>query len=1050
MGREDDEPELDITSETIEDDPNAPTTSQHLSNAQKSLQDKNNDLQKKNDELGDAISKLQSQQDLSENDKQKLRDEVNDLQSSIDKLSDEISILESYTEDTQHSGDFVDTSTFFTRQENLTAQKQRYIDSGDMTEEIADMWYRQEMATETGMSGGMTGSRDDIYVPREFFNRMKQARQGRLDFINEQITQENAKDTPNQNRLNALNDLQKEAKTEAEEMYGTFDTPQKYYPTDTDLQGNTIPTNTSRRGRDSGASPSKEEQELHDELQKSQDAQTEAEGQVGVLQNQLKSKQDALDALQKQFDDLQANDVDDEVVKQNLKDQIDDLQAQITQDQATISSQTSQISQLQQEKANLQSQLTSAQQEGTADDAQISQLKAQIAQKDAQIKQEQDLEAQKDTQISDIKGQLATAQQGLANYRKDIRDRLGLDENMSNADVDAYITQYLALDEQHKATIAEQEQKIADLQRQLDGEAQYAGGTEADKDGDKIPDDIEDDIPKAEEGMSWGDAIDYDKNLMDELAKINAQGKSQNDDIQQNPNLYTGKENTPDPSFFKHILDELSGVVKERFKQRFMTLQGHALTSMEESMRISWNAFILKYPKLAIPLWVAKKMGFEDDLKNVAGGIGGLMKNAFDYAVNHKEPLRIHLKNELLEEEKLISKRYLIPFVVISFYLYFASFDDKIEKTDMSWFETIALRYILKNYLRQEDNRIKYFEYCIKEFPQELIDRFRKNLNTIQVEISLDEGLNIFNYIKKIEDEYKRLFKADLKDDLKSYEQNKGFFLYDVLKGLNKPSVLHEIGQVITGVNRLSGMFIEDKGLLMGLLGLLFATLNEDDFTTEMNLMNANIEGVVYYKKTRQNNIKRGKSVIQNILEATQKGQGKRDLEGIELLEDSKDVALYKKGDTYYISIQGTDHHKIEDIRQNFLNLGGSTELFTNEKYNARFVNSMEYTLKSIQEIMRGKGKNIRILGYSLGGISALLLSTYFPDIQVDVYNPIMIKTPLMEGIMRRANNSKVKIHYVEEDPISNNVKYFSKYVNTKKYRKNKYFTPHKVQNFAF
>ena len=112
---------------------------------------------------------------------------------------------------------------------------------------------------------------------------------------------------------------------------------------------------------------------------------------------------------------------------------------------------------------------------------------------------------------------------------------------------------------------------------------------------------------------------------------------------------------------------------------------------------------------------------------------------------------------------------------------------------------------------------------------------------------------------------------------------------------------------------------------------------------------------------------------------------------------------------------------------KNIINLAGSSELFSNEAFNNRIVKATEIIEKRERE-----GVPIKIIGYSLGGIFGLYMSSIYPTIPTRIYSPILANneetTQLMDGIEQQ--NSNLEINYIEGDPISVNVKKYEDRLN--------------------
>jgi len=218
-------------------------------------------------------------------------------------------------------------------------------------------------------------------------------------------------------------------------------------------------------------------------------------------------------------------------------------------------------------------------------------------------------------------------------------------------------------------------------------------------------------------------------------------------------------------------------------------------------------------------------------------------------------------------------------------------------------------------------------------------------------------------------------------------------------------------------------------------MGLLYSrAVNEGNYMGDALLANARIDGIVYYQKKTEAP-KFQNTEVNLLIDAA---------DGDEVQEKMVDG-------TSYIIFRGTNAKQekfIErDLMKNIINLAGSSELFSNEAFNSRVVKATEIIEKRERE-----GVPIKIIGFSMGAIYSLYMSSIYPTIPNTVYSPILannIETKqFMEGLEKQ--NPNLVINYVSDDPISVNVKKYKGKFDIREKKKSRFFDAHRLQNYLF
>jgi len=390
-----------------------------------------------------------------------------------------------------------------------------------------------------------------------------------------------------------------------------------------------------------------------------------------------------------------------------------------------------------------------------------------------------------------------------------------------------------------------------------------------------------------------------------------------------------------------------------------------------------------------------------------------------------------------------------IPLVIITAYLYLVDKETDF-KIGINFITRPIIRHILSGVLGFEGEDIEYSLSILESIPNELKTAYLKQKGEQPAPLSSQEISAIGLFIDKVNKDYFKRYKKELKKELFNYENKQSLYLYEMLETLNSSSVLFQISSAFNTIGELISEMKENPYLLIQLFALLYNDIEGDDFTASNLLNQSKVDKLIYYYSNvggggRKPNDK--VDILRDIdLETGKRGQ----TPGLQVIENDDKVALYKTNDRYYVVFRGTDKKDMADIRMNFMNFGGK-DLFNNPEYNERMITGMRYLDQAIDLSRQQRIEPPVILGYSLGSVSAMTLSQLYPNIETDVYNPVLSKSPLTETIMDRLESSNIHFNYNEKDPISTNMNYYkleNPNLDIKKYSNNKFFNPHDVRQF--
>tara|TARA_R110002126_G_scaffold133042_2_gene277031 strand:+ start:4110 stop:6728 length:2619 start_codon:yes stop_codon:yes gene_type:complete len=481
---------------------------------------------------------------------------------------------------------------------------------------------------------------------------------------------------------------------------------------------------------------------------------------------------------------------------------------------------------------------------------------------------------------------------------------------------------------------------------------------------------------------------------------------------QNNPFIENGKEIIPDASIFRKMLHVGS--------------------------QLSFD-----YLKNASP-YAAQIELVEQGAKRLLGvEFGDVIDSAINAVSNHKtsdlgtmrtenpDRIKLNISDGELGEHATIRNPVLYPIMVIAFKFYLEHKEVQFGYMSGTVFK-MGLNYVLKNFVKLPETNIAYFNYCWDNYPTELTDAYLANKNSI-ANVSSAQKVRILSYHKNIMSEYDRIFApSKFMNDIRRYEHG-GTEINEMLINLANPVFLFEVSKVFEGADEFILNVQNNQGLLMGLMGLLYSeAVNDGVNMGDALLSNARIDGIVYYN--RQSSSLEEQNVEISLLQNATRELEVKDVNGIR-----------------YIILRGTDPKQKNflkrDFMKNMLNLAGSPELFSDENFNSRIVGAIDV----IDMTQRRTDMPIKIIGYSLGSVFALYLSSVYPEIPVEVYNPVLANNEatklMMYGI--EAQQSNLVINTIAGDPISTNVGQYKKRFDIREKKKSRFFNAHDLNNYV-
>ena len=270
-----------------------------------------------------------------------------------------------------------------------------------------------------------------------------------------------------------------------------------------------------------------------------------------------------------------------------------------------------------------------------------------------------------------------------------------------------------------------------------------------------------------------------------------------------------------------------------------------------------------------------------------------------------------------------------------------------------------------------------------------------------------------------------------------------------MLETLGSSPTLFEISSGFSTINNLITEMVANPYLLVQLIALIYDQNENKNLSSSDVLSRGKVDKYIYYYSDLKGGVKEDLkvSVLKNIaLDMNKRGK----VDGMSVIENNDKVALYNYKGRYYLAFRGTDTKDEKDIRSGFLNFGGK-DLLNNPDYDERIKIGKRYLDLAIMKSRQEGLEPPIVLGFSLGGVSAMYLATLYKNIETDVYSAVLGKSEMTEKMMEYLGNSNIHFNYGEKDPISSNLEYYSKkYPNLdiNKYRYNKFYSPHDLGQF--
>ena len=424
------------------------------------------------------------------------------------------------------------------------------------------------------------------------------------------------------------------------------------------------------------------------------------------------------------------------------------------------------------------------------------------------------------------------------------------------------------------------------------------------------------------------------------------------------------------------------------------------------------------------------------------------------FAFNNKDPVDFlkgirdsNRKGLLIENKKkhmVLRGKQILPILIIIVYLFMCENEETFKYNITDFFD-----FMIKRFLRIFIDDKDVIEYCIsiiRSIPIELKTAYKKQLGEDRNNVSLEEKREIDNFVEKIYSEYFIRFGDDLETDLYNFEGKKSLFFHNFLKTLSESNTLFTISAGFSNIGNVIKEAQSNPYVIVQLFSLFLEnTSSEDGFLNEAILSEGIIDKIILYKSDYLGKNERNEEV--NILRNMTEDE--RGTDKMDFIKGYKNVGLYKYNNRYYVSFRGTNLKDMDDIKRNVLAYGGKN-LYDDPKYNSEVLEGIELTRIAIKKSREEDLDDPKIIAYSGGAVSASVLALRFRDVETDFYNPMFSRNKMTDKIMKRLQKSNVFINYVEGDPISFNVPFYSKKygIPSKMYSKNKFFNPHDLKQF--
>jgi hypothetical protein len=449
-------------------------------------------------------------------------------------------------------------------------------------------------------------------------------------------------------------------------------------------------------------------------------------------------------------------------------------------------------------------------------------------------------------------------------------------------------------------------------------------------------------------------------------------------------------------------------------------------------------------PNVEIALNMMETVGFQlpdvinQSARNVVSQISQIshMDTAGLRGSNDKR-IKLRLPNE---EHKMLKNSVFYPFIIIAIKFYSIT---KQINFELDFITSTILKGVLEKYLGLPKANVRYAISLIQNFPNELGEAYLNNRNEV-VGMTQSQSKAIEKYIELIKIEYKNYFNEDYMSAVKRTEHGTST-LPEVLNHLDNPKMLNLVYSVMMTIDNFILTVKNNDNVLLGLMGLVYAEATQNGDLVDANIIsNSNILGYVYFQGTMP--MMGRKDIELESLKQMSKPKNERRLEGLNLVENNEKVSMWEDNmGNAIVTIRGTDHKDKNDIITNFLNFGGSREIYQSRRYL-----KAEELVEKKQQLIQNTGRgSLKVLGYSLGGAIAMRLGLRFDTIKIKVYNPVISNSIGQKKLFKdlKKLNSNIEFFFVDEDPISVNLKDYRNDFKMTMVKKNKFFTSHSLNN---